>query len=113
MEIGIVDCFLCLWFTFLALTAADQAILSLYHITLLINHQSLQAGFSHNNISSESIFITPDGEWKLGRLDCVRRFADNNMEYMRRIQALLSDDNVIPSYEKQVGVVRLEIEPNF
>ncbi|KAF6030551.1 SCYL3 [Bugula neritina] len=54
-----------------------------------------QAGYSHNNVSMESIYVTPDGEWKLGRLDCVNRIAQNSKDHILSISDLC-DSNIYP-----------------
>ncbi|XP_067950673.1 protein-associating with the carboxyl-terminal domain of ezrin-like isoform X2 [Watersipora subatra] len=51
------------------------------------------AGFSHNNISLESIYVTPDGSWKLARLDCARKQAANTSDYISLIH-VLRDSNI-------------------
>lgn len=43
----------------------------------------------------ESIYVTPDGEWKLGRLDCVNRIAQNSKDHILSISDLC-DSNIYP-----------------
>lgn len=62
-----------------------------------------QASVSHNNVSPESIFITPDGEWKLGRLDCCRRHCDNSANALTSCCVLF--DSQVYTDGKQVSKV--------
>lgn len=62
-----------------------------------------QAGVSHNNISMESVFVTPDGEWKLGRLDCCQQHSETTAESLRLRWPLFDSD--VYSQDQEVSHV--------
>ncbi|KAL0276119.1 UNVERIFIED_CONTAM: hypothetical protein PYX00_003765 [Menopon gallinae] len=41
-----------------------------------------QAGSSHNNLCCASIYVTPEGVWKLGGLDYLKKFSDVTHKYL-------------------------------
>ena len=47
----------------------------------------------------ESIYVTPDGKWKLGRLDCTRKLAMNTIEHLKLVN-VLCDSDIYPAKPK-------------
>lgn len=52
---------------------------------LIFLHETALA--SHNNICSSSIYVTAEGYWKLGGLECLCKFADATSTYYQRIKS--------------------------
>lgn len=42
-----------------------------------------QVGVSHNNVSVSSIYVSGDGQWKLGGLQYLCKFTDLNSIYLK------------------------------
>lgn len=57
----------------------------------------LQAGVSHNNVSVETIYVTPEGDWKLSRLDCARKFSESTAEHLKLCHPLVDSDTYPPN----------------
>ncbi|XP_012055272.1 PREDICTED: protein-associating with the carboxyl-terminal domain of ezrin [Atta cephalotes] len=51
---------------------------------LIFLHETALA--SHNNVCSSSIYVTAEGYWKLGGLECLCKFADASPTYYQRIK---------------------------
>ncbi|KAG5312084.1 PACE1 protein, partial [Acromyrmex insinuator] len=51
---------------------------------LIFLHETALA--SHNNVCSSSIYVTSEGYWKLGGLECLCKFADASPTYYQRIK---------------------------
>ncbi|XP_049698464.2 protein-associating with the carboxyl-terminal domain of ezrin [Helicoverpa armigera] len=61
-----------------------------------------QAGMSHNNVSVSAIYVTGDGQWKLGGLQYLCPFVDVTAAYLRHARIHRYDKAVDPnedSYE--------------
>lgn len=42
-----------------------------------------QAGMSHNNVSLSAVYVTGDGQWKLGGLQYLCPFSELSMAYLK------------------------------
>lgn len=63
-----------------------QICMGLYNIlrTLVFLHE--KAYISHNNLCESSIYVTLEGCWKLGGLECLCKFKDLTSFYLQRIR---------------------------
>lgn len=54
----------------------------------------------HNNICCSSIYVSTEGNWKLGGLEFLCQIADINTSYFRKIKSYRYDKAIIPDEEK-------------
>ncbi|XP_020297837.1 protein-associating with the carboxyl-terminal domain of ezrin isoform X2 [Pseudomyrmex gracilis] len=52
---------------------------------------------SHNNVCSSSIYVTTEGYWKLGGLECLCKFADATPTYYQRIKSYRYEKAILPN----------------
>lgn len=62
---------------------------------LIFLHEVAQA--SHNNVCSSSIYVTAEGYWKLGGLECLCKFADATPTYYQRIKSYRYERAISPN----------------
>ncbi|XP_032674227.1 protein-associating with the carboxyl-terminal domain of ezrin [Odontomachus brunneus] len=62
---------------------------------LIFLHETALA--SHNNICSSSIYVTTEGYWKLGGLECLCKFADATSTYYQRIKSYRYERGISPN----------------
>ncbi|XP_011881858.1 PREDICTED: protein-associating with the carboxyl-terminal domain of ezrin [Vollenhovia emeryi] len=62
---------------------------------LVFLHETALA--SHNNVCSSSIYVTAEGYWKLGGLECLCKFADATPTYYQRIKSYRYEKAISPS----------------
>ncbi|CAG5041910.1 unnamed protein product [Parnassius apollo] len=60
-----------------------------------------QAGVSHNNVSVSSIYVSGDGQWKLGGLQYLCAFSDLNSTYLKHARIHRYDKAVDPDEDSQ------------
>ncbi|KYN29218.1 Protein-associating with the carboxyl-terminal domain of ezrin [Trachymyrmex cornetzi] len=65
---------------------------------LIFLHETALA--SHNNVCSSSIYVTAEGYWKLGGLECLCKFADASPTYYQRIKNY--------RYEKAISYIKFK-----
>ncbi|XP_068628330.1 protein-associating with the carboxyl-terminal domain of ezrin isoform X2 [Battus philenor] len=58
-----------------------------------------QAGVSHNNVGVSSIYVTGDGQWKLGGLQYLCNFTDLNPTYLKHARIHRYDKAIDPDEE--------------
>lgn len=51
---------------------------------------------SHNNICSSSIYVTPEGSWKLGCFEFLCKFSDFNQAYLKKIKTFRYEKAIAP-----------------
>lgn len=51
----------------------------------------------HNNICSSSIYVTAEGYWKLGGLECLCKLADATSTYYQRIKSYRYEKAISPN----------------
>ncbi|XP_015114097.1 protein-associating with the carboxyl-terminal domain of ezrin [Diachasma alloeum] len=61
---------------------------------LMFLHENALA--SHNNLSSSSIYVTPEGSWKLGSLEFLCKFSDFNQAYLKKIKNFRYEKAITP-----------------
>lgn len=61
---------------------------------LIFLHEKALA--SHNNVASSSIYVTPEGSWKLGGLEYLCRFSDFNQAYLKKIKNYRYEQAIAP-----------------
>nr|XP_012234046.1 PREDICTED: protein-associating with the carboxyl-terminal domain of ezrin [Linepithema humile] len=61
---------------------------------LIFLHETALA--SHNNICSSSIYVTAEGYWKLGGLECLCKFSDATPTYYQRIKSYRYEKGISP-----------------
>ncbi|XP_012533635.1 protein-associating with the carboxyl-terminal domain of ezrin [Monomorium pharaonis] len=61
---------------------------------LVFLHETALA--SHNNVCSSSIYVTAEGYWKLGGLECLCKFADATPTYYQRIKSYRYEKAISP-----------------
>lgn len=47
-------------------------------------YASFQAGMSHNNVSVSAIYVTGDGQWKLGGLQYLSQFNEITSSFLKQ-----------------------------
>ncbi|XP_011141469.2 protein-associating with the carboxyl-terminal domain of ezrin [Harpegnathos saltator] len=62
---------------------------------LIFLHETALA--SHNNICSSSIYVTAEGYWKLGGLECLCKFTDTTSTYYQRIRSYRYERGISPN----------------
>ncbi|KAL6447108.1 hypothetical protein ACFW04_001448 [Cataglyphis niger] len=62
---------------------------------LIFLHETALA--SHNNICSSSIYVTAEGYWKLGGLECLCKLADATSTYYQRIKSYRYEKAISPN----------------
>ncbi|XP_014469942.1 PREDICTED: protein-associating with the carboxyl-terminal domain of ezrin [Dinoponera quadriceps] len=62
---------------------------------LIFLHETALA--SHNNVCSSSIYVTAEGYWKLGGLECLCKFADATSTYYQRIKSYRYEKGISPN----------------
>ncbi|XP_072748358.1 protein-associating with the carboxyl-terminal domain of ezrin [Anoplolepis gracilipes] len=62
---------------------------------LIFLHETALA--SHNNICSSSIYVTVEGYWKLGGLECLCKFTDATSTYYQRIKSYRCEKAISPN----------------
>ncbi|CAL1547743.1 unnamed protein product, partial [Lymnaea stagnalis] len=63
-------------------------------------------GMNHNNLCLSSIYVSPDGTWKLGGLEHACKFTDATQEYLEKCRAFRHEDSLSP--EEKTGNVRID-----
>lgn len=64
---------------------------------LIFLHETALA--SHNNVCSSSIYVTAEGCWKLGGLECLCKFADATPTYYQKIKNYRYEKAISPNEE--------------
>lgn len=64
---------------------------------LLFLHEN--ATGSHNNVCSSSVFVTPEGSWKLGGLEYFCRNSEMTEAYFRKIKTYRYENAISPDEE--------------
>lgn len=59
-----------------------------------------KATSSHNNVCCSSIYVTADGNWKLGGLEYLCQISDINTDYFRKIKSYRYDKTIMPDEER-------------
>ncbi|KAM0730032.1 Protein-associating with the carboxyl-terminal domain of ezrin [Formica fusca] len=62
---------------------------------LIFLHETALA--SHNNVCSSSIYVTAEGYWKLGGLECLCKLADATSTYYQRIKSYRYEKAISPN----------------
>lgn len=55
---------------------------------------------SHNNVCIASIYVTKDGNWKLGGMEYLCRFQDMSSDYMAKTRTLRYSKGIDPNEDK-------------
>lgn len=63
-----------------------QICMGLYSILRALVFLHEKASVSHNNLCESSIYVTPEGCWKLGGLECLCKFTELNSSYLQKIR---------------------------
>uniref|UniRef100_A0A0C9PIX5 Scyl3 protein n=1 Tax=Fopius arisanus TaxID=64838 RepID=A0A0C9PIX5_9HYME len=74
---------------------------------LIFLHENALA--SHNNLSSSSIYVTPEGSWKLGSLEFLCKFSDFNQAYLKKIKNFRYEKAITP--EEDVSSMVSQVNP--
>lgn len=61
------------------------------------------AGTSHNNICSSSIYVTPEGTWKLGSLEHLCKFDQLTPSYLKKIKSYRYEKAISPDEDTIVA----------
>ncbi|KAK4321557.1 hypothetical protein Pmani_007630 [Petrolisthes manimaculis] len=69
--------------------------------TLIFLHD--RAGVSHNNVSAASIFITPDGSWKLWGLEYSCSFGELTRDYVEHINSHCHEPSIPPDDKTRIS----------
>ncbi|XP_033304908.1 protein-associating with the carboxyl-terminal domain of ezrin isoform X3 [Bombus bifarius] len=64
-----------------------QICMGLYSILRALVFLHEKAFVSHNNLCESSIYVTPEGCWKLGGLECLCKFNDLTSSYLQKIKS--------------------------
>ncbi|XP_018319255.1 protein-associating with the carboxyl-terminal domain of ezrin isoform X2 [Agrilus planipennis] len=62
-----------------------------------------KGGVSHNNLSIKSIYVTKDGDWKLGGMEFCCKFSNLTADYLNKIenlQHITVDINLVKSFQQ-------------
>lgn len=62
---------------------------------LIFLHETALA--SHNNMCSSSIYVTTEGYWKLGGLECLCKFADATPTFYQKIKNYRYEKAILPN----------------
>ncbi|XP_017757308.1 PREDICTED: protein-associating with the carboxyl-terminal domain of ezrin isoform X2 [Eufriesea mexicana] len=63
-----------------------QICMGLYSILRALVFLHEKASVSHNNLCESSIYVTPEGCWKLGGLECLCKFNELTSSYLQKIR---------------------------
>lgn len=74
---------------------------------LIFLHEKALA--SHNNVCSSSIYVTPEGSWKLGGLEFLCRFTDFNQAYLKKIKNFRYEKAIAP--EEDGNALETQLNP--
>ncbi|XP_034934423.1 protein-associating with the carboxyl-terminal domain of ezrin [Chelonus insularis] len=72
---------------------------------LIFLHEKALA--SHNNVCSSSIYVTPEGSWKLGGLEYLCRFSEFNQAYLKKIKNFRCEQAIAPEEETVTSEVQI------
>uniref|UniRef100_A0A1E1W001 Protein kinase domain-containing protein n=1 Tax=Pectinophora gossypiella TaxID=13191 RepID=A0A1E1W001_PECGO len=67
-----------------------------------------QAGMSHNNVSISAIYVTGDGQWKLGGLEYLCAFTELTPGYLKQARIHRYDKAVDPNEESYDNVSKVD-----
>ncbi|XP_066588545.1 protein-associating with the carboxyl-terminal domain of ezrin-like [Prorops nasuta] len=56
-----------------------------------------KANSSHNNVCSSSIYVTPEGNWKLGGLEYLCKFSEMTLLYFQKIKSYRYEKAIYPA----------------
>ena len=73
--------------------------------TYLLSFCISQANTVHNNICKDAIFISKEGQWKLGLFDLSCRFSELTPEYLDQIRSFRYDKSVPPEDEGKNKII--------
>lgn len=68
---------------------------------LIFLHEKALA--SHNNVCSSSVYVTPEGSWKLGGLEYLCKFSDFNQTYLQKIKKYRYEKAVAPEEDTAIS----------
>ena len=68
---------------------------------LIFLHEKALA--SHNNVCSSSVYVTPEGSWKLGGLEYLCKFSDFNQTYLQKIKTCRYEKGIAPEEDTVIS----------
>ncbi|XP_029049855.1 protein-associating with the carboxyl-terminal domain of ezrin isoform X2 [Osmia bicornis bicornis] len=74
-----------------------QICMGLYSILRALVFLHEKAFISHNNICGSSIYVTPEGCWKLGGLECICKSKELTSSYLKKIRSYRYERAVSPN----------------
>ncbi|KAL1132006.1 hypothetical protein AAG570_011616 [Ranatra chinensis] len=79
-----------------------QICIGLHSVLKALNFLHDKAASSHNNICQAAIYVTPDGQWKLGGMEYLCRFSDVSAGFLAESRSGRYERGVSPGEENRV-----------
>ncbi|XP_076285138.1 protein-associating with the carboxyl-terminal domain of ezrin [Lasioglossum baleicum] len=80
-----------------------QICMGLYSILRAIVFLHEKASASHNNICGSVIYVTSEGCWKLGGLECLSKFKELTTAYLKKIRSYRYEKAVSPDEDTTIS----------
>ncbi|KAH9490194.1 Protein-associating with the carboxyl-terminal domain of ezrin [Bulinus truncatus] len=86
--------------------SSEELCVGLYDILQGLDFLHSKLGMSHNNLCLFSVYVSPDGMWKLGGFEHACKFSDATQEYLEKCRAFRKESTLSP--EEKSGTVSVD-----
>ncbi|XP_059150941.1 protein-associating with the carboxyl-terminal domain of ezrin-like [Physella acuta] len=92
--------------TALKIMSSEELCLGLYDLLQGLHFLHSKLGISHNNLCLSSVFVSPDGTWKLGGMEHSCKFTEATQGYLDKCRAFRCESSLAP--EEKYGQVSID-----